>query len=152
MPGSRVADDQAADTRITEAELRAFCPTVQLRQASSTKRVFERGGDGDASRLIHQATLSEVTRSCAYEGGMLRMTVAAAGRVTPGPRGSAGTVRLPVRVFAVEGAQTLYSQTFDYPVEVTATTGATQFLFTDPNAVFPAPSSRNVVVFVEFAG
>ncbi len=143
------ADTAQQQPQLTVDELRAFCPSVSIRQSNAILSAFERGGDGDASRLRHRATLSEATRSCTYEPGIIRMNVAAAGRLVPGPRGATGTVSLPVEVFVIDRNQRVYERRFNLDVQVADVAGATQFVLNDPQISFPTPS-RNTQVFVSF--
>lgn len=131
-------------------ELRAFCPPAVLRENDANIRNFERGGDGDASRLVYQASVSEISRSCRYEGQTVTATVGLAGRVVPGPRGQTGTVTLPIRVVAMQGSNVVYSQTHQYQVQIADTAGATQFVFTDPNVTFVVPADRGVRILAGF--
>lgn len=149
LPGSGAAAEPPAD-QINVEDLRAYCPRVGLREGTAYFSTYERGGDGDRSRLVYQATIADVTRTCAYEGGMLRMTVAVAGRIIPGPKGSTGTIRMPIRIAVVQGSDVVYSQLHQYDVQVADTAGATQFVFTDTNVVFPMPPQRNVQAFAGY--
>jgi hypothetical protein len=136
--------------QITADELRAYCPRVTLRSGTAFYNSYDRGFEGDRTRIIYQASLNEVTRSCSYDGGTLTMTVAAAGRVVPGPVGRDGTISMPIRVAVVRGEEVLYSKLHTYQLPIIGSAPATQFVFSDPAAVFPAPTARNVEVFVGF--
>jgi hypothetical protein len=145
---------QAPVERVTESELRAYCPQVVLRSGTAFYNTFEPGGEGDPAKLIYQASIADVTRSCTYGEGTLTMNVAVAGKVVPGPAGSAGTISMPIRVAVTrltsEGEEVLYSQLHNYSVAVNGTTGATQFVFNDPNVTFAAPTARNIRVFAGY--
>lgn len=134
----------------TLEELGAYCPEVGLREGTSTYRSYQRGGEGDASKLTYLASIADVTRRCSYEGGNIRMNVAVAGRVVPGPVGTSGTVTMPIRVAAIQGDQVIYSELHQFEVAVADTAGATQFVFNDRNISFPMPSTRNVRIFAGY--
>lgn len=138
------------EDQIAIEELRAFCPTVALRDASATMTSYERGGDNDPARIVYRAALSEGTRSCNFSTALMGMNVAVAGRIVPGPRGTTGTVTLPIRVTVIDRSSTVYSQLHNFQVQVADTAGATQFIFSDNAVQFPVPRSRNVQVFVGF--
>jgi hypothetical protein len=129
---------------ITVDELRAFCPSVALREDNAIHRTYERGGDGDPSRVVYQASIAEVTRSCRYNGPMVTANVAVAGRVVPGPRGQTGAVTLPIRVTVMRGSEVVYSQLHQHQVQVADVAGATQFVFNDPNVTFEVPPDRGI--------
>lgn len=142
--------DARAQGKILASELRAYCPTVTLREGTAYFNSYASGGQDDQSKLIYQAAIADVTRSCSYGAGTLTLNVAVAGRVVPGPLAKPGPATMPIRVAVTHGEQVLYSQLHQYKVDVTNTSTASQFVFNDPNVTVPAPSSRNYQVFVGF--
>jgi hypothetical protein len=149
MGGGQSEASQQRETVAAE-ELRAFCPNILLREGTAYFNTYERGGEGDPSRLVHQAAIADVTRSCSYNGSDMTVNVAVAGRIVPGPRGRTGTVTMPIRVAAVRGSEVLYSQLHQFSVDVADTAGATQFIFNDPNVRFTLPADRGVRLFVGY--
>jgi hypothetical protein len=140
-----------AAPQVKESELRAFCPPVMLREGTAYFNTYERGAkDKDPAKLEYQASIGDVTRSCTYPDGLITMDVAVAGRIVPGPKGKAGTITMPIRVVVVQDGQVVYSQLHKYPVAVTDTVGATQFVFSDPAVSIPRPSTRSVVVYAGY--
>lgn len=135
---------------VVAEELRAFCPPVALRENNSIERIYERGGDGDASRVVYQASIAAVTRSCQYNGPMVTANVAVAGRVVPGPRGQMGNVTLPIRITVLRGSDVIYSQLHQHPVQIADIAGATQFVFNDPNITFELPPDRGIRIIAGF--
>jgi hypothetical protein len=135
---------------ITADELRAYCPRVTLRSGTAFYSTYERGGDGDKNKIVYQASLTDVTRSCEYSGGMLNMAVATAGRVVPGPVARDGTITMPSRIAVVRGEEVLYSKLHQYQTSIAALSPATQFVFKDPDVSIPVPTARNIEVFVGF--
>ncbi|WP_173931068.1 hypothetical protein [Chelativorans sp. Marseille-P2723] len=149
--GSQAQPGQVADTQagaIRESELRAHCPPVTLQDGTASFAIYERGGEGDPNRLVYQASISETTRTCQYAED--RMTVAVAGRVVPGPRGQPGTISMPIRIVAVRGNDVVYSELFRQSVTITDTSGATQFIFSDPNVSVPGGITRGVRILAGF--
>lgn len=149
--GSQKAQPAAppSDT-ITADELRAYCPRVTLRSGTAFYSTYERGGDGDKNKIVYQASLTDVTRSCEYSGGMLNMAVATAGRVVPGPVARDGTITMPIRIAVVRGEEVLYSKLHQYQTSIAALSPATQFVFKDPDVSIPVPTARNIEIFVGF--
>src|SRR5690349_10864301 len=92
-----------AQEKVTEAELRAFCPGVSLRDGTAYFNTYQKGGDGDATKVIYQASISDVTRTCRTTDGTMTMNVAVAGRIVPGPAFAAGTITMPIRIVATHG-------------------------------------------------
>lgn len=148
--GGGSAQAPAQDDRISIEELQAFCPRVAVRDGGAFYDSFPRNVRDDPSKLIYRATIGDMTRSCTYANGMTTITVAVAGRIIPGPLGKTGTVRVPMRVTAIQGTQVAYSQTRNHEVVVSDTAGATQFLMTETNITIPTPTTRNVAVFVGY--
>jgi hypothetical protein len=140
----------AGQTRIKESELRAFCPTVSLRDGTAFFNTYEKGGDKDASRVIYQAALTDTTRSCQHTDGTISLDVAAAGKVVPGPKYKSGNITMPVRVAVLQGDKVIYSKLHKQTVNVTSGGGATQFVFNDKGISIPSESARSVQIFVGF--
>ncbi len=142
--------DAQAQGKILASQLRAYCPTVTLREGTAYFNTYAAGGQDDPGKLVYQAAISEVTRDCTHSGGTLTMNVAVAGKVVPGPLAKPGTVTMPIRVVVTMGDQVLYSQLHQYKVQVSDVSTASQFLFNDPNVSVPEPTARNYQVFVGY--
>lgn len=139
-----------ADEELTADDLRAYCPRVTLREGTAILRTYTRNNQDNPDEIIYQATITDVTRTCKYSGGLLYMQIAAAGRVVEGPKGTAGSLELPVRVAVRQGEDVPYSQLGKIQVAVAPNAGATQFIFKDEQVALPAPTSQNLQVFVGF--
>ena len=142
--------EKAHSEQILRSELTGFCPQVTLREGTAFFTTYEKGGDGDASRAVYQASITETTRACTRPDGMLSMNIAVAGRVVPGPKANGATVTMPIRVAITEGDAVLYSQLHQFQVTIIQGQAATQFVFNDPNASIPLSSARKVTIFVGF--
>jgi hypothetical protein len=156
LGGDKNKDLAPPSDTITESELRAFCPNVELREGTAFFTKYEKGGaatettEADKTKVIHQASLGEVTRACSYSADTLTINVAASGRLVPGPKAVAGSVTLPIRVAVTSGETVLYSQLTQFPVTVDPATGAATFVFNDSNVNLPKPTDRSYRVFVGF--
>ena len=156
-------------TKISEKDLLAYCPTVTLREGTAFYSQYAKGAkktkkDEDdplanpnaqpdnSAGLIYQASITDVTRSCNYQGGMLTMTVAVAGKVVPGPMSKTGAVTLPIRIAVLRDGDVIYSNLAKYPVQVSDTSEAAQFLYSNANVTFDAPAKRNIQIFAGFDG
>lgn len=142
----------AQDERISAEELLAYCPSVQIDDADAIFTSYQGRAQDDPTKLAFQANIADATRSCTYGGGMINMTIAAAGRIVPGPAGSVGTVNLPVRVTLYVPGQEPSSRVVDFPVSVADTIGATQFVFTDTGLSIPNPTTTSVRIHIGFEG
>jgi hypothetical protein len=148
--GGGGAQAQSVDNRPTQEDLLAYCPRVDVIDSAAIHPSYQRGGDGDATKLVYQASLSEATRSCVHQGGMIGMTIAVAGRVIPGPVGTTGTINLPIRVTVFQGSTEISSQVYQHPVSIADTAGATQFVFTDTNVSVPNTGQQNIRAAIGF--
>ena len=129
---------------VRESELRAYCPSVVLREGTAVYRSYDRKAEEDPTKLIYQASISEATRSCSYAPGTITVNVALAGKVVPGPLAKSGTVTLPIRVIAVRGSELIYSQLHNFPVTIDGS-GAVQFIFSDPAVTVPSATGGEVI-------
>lgn len=140
----------AAEPKVLESELRAYCPPVKLREGTAYFNTYAKGGQDDPAKLLYQASLMDVTRTCSSAGGMMTMNVAVAGKVVPGPAGAPGNVTMPIRVAVLRGDEVLYSQLHKYQVAVGNASAATQFVFNDTGVSFPVPQGQDVQVFAGY--
>jgi hypothetical protein len=148
-----VGDKQAATAeqeKVKASDLLAYCPKVSLREGTAYFSTYAKGGQDDASKLIYQASIADVTRDCSRDSGVLTMNVAVAGKVVPGPVGTTGTITMPIRVVVLRGAEVLYSQLHQYKLQIADTSSATQFVFKDAGVSVPLPSASNYQVFAGF--
>ena len=104
----------------------------------------------DPSKIIYQASITDMTRDCTHADGQLSMKIAVAGKVVPGPMFAPGTVTMPIRIAVQHGNDVLYSQLHQYQVQVTDPTAATQFVFTDTNVVVPEPTARDYQAYAGY--
>lgn len=149
--------------KVTQDELLAYCPKVQLREGTAFFNKYRTGAkkrapdiepvDDAVARpgdIVYQASITDVTRSCTSSGGQVIMTVAAAGKIVPGDAFAAGAIVMPIRVVVLRGDEVLYSQLNQYQVQVADPTQATQFIFSDQEVVVPGPVDRSVQIFAGF--
>lgn len=147
--GGGQQQQQAQDGKVLASELRAYCPRVIVKEDMGFINQYARGGEGDPTKLSYQASIVESTRSCDRTTGMLRMNVAVAGRVVPGPAGAPGTITLPVKVSVVRGdGEVQYSQVHNVQVAVGAQ--VQQFMYNDTNVVVPIPADNTLQVIAGF--
>lgn len=143
-------ESAGADEKFTEADLRAYCPRITLREGTANFRTYTKGGEDNPDEVIYQASITDVTRTCKYRNGQLYMTVAAAGRIVNGPQARAGSVTLPVRVAITEGENVPYSNLGRLDVAVSGGNEGTQFIYKDEQVVLAEPATRNLQAYVGF--
>lgn len=139
-----------AEDPVTEDDLRAYCPRVTLNEGTAYFRTYTNGNEDNPDEVVYQALISDVTRSCKYRNGQLFIQVAAAGRVVNGPKGTGGSVTMPIRVAVKSGDALPYSRLGNFEVAVTPGAGASQYIYKDDQIVIPEPTARNVQILVGF--
>lgn len=147
---TQAAADSQEQAKVTEAELRAYCPPITLREGTAYFNTYAKGGQDDPAKVIYQASITDVTRSCNRADGTLTMNVAVAGKVVPGPAGVSGTVKMPIRVAVVRGDEVLYSKLHNFQTTVSDTSTATQFVFNDPAVSIAIPAEQNLRVYAGY--
>lgn len=140
----------AIDAVTNAAVVQGACPQIQLREGTAFYRTYEKGGDGDPSKVIYQASIADTTRQCMVNGGQITATVVASGRVVAGPAGKAGQVDVPVRVAVIDGENVLYSELQKQPVLLPENQPTAQFVFTNAAVTFPATASRTAKIYIGF--
>lgn len=149
--------------KVTATSLRAYCPKVTLREGTSYFSTYGRGGkkaadsgstdtdqQNDSSNIIYQASITDVTRDCTHANGTMTLNVAVAGKVVSGPLGKPGAVTMPIRIVVMRGTDVLYSKLHQYKVQISDTSAATQFVFSDPAIAVPEPTTANYQVFAGY--
>lgn len=144
-------NDKPEEPKVLQSELLAYCPKVTLREGTAFLNRYVKGGEGDPAKLAYQASISDVTRSCSRSGGTLSITVAAAGKVVPGPAAGPGEVTLPIRIVASQaGTTVLYSNLSQHMVALGDASAAVQFVVNDPNVSMPDPQQADIIIYVGF--
>jgi hypothetical protein len=147
--GSAQPSQQATEQRITVQELTAYCPVATVDAARAVTDSYARGGQDDPKKLLHRAAVSDVTRSCQYDGGTVTITMALAGRVVPGAAATTGQVKVPLRFVVLQDTTEIFSRTYTHDVAIADTIGATQFVISDTFSI-PTPSARNIRIYAGF--
>lgn len=132
------------------------CPFVTVREGASTWAV---NGPGEPSplNLRYQADVGRLARDCRLVGNTLVMRVGMEGRVILGPKGTPGTIDVPIRFAVVrEGPtpQTILTRSYRRTVTIAPGSGNVSFTQVDDNIAFPMPVVKadldNYVVYVGF--
>ncbi len=134
--------------KIDVATISSYCPNITLRSGTAFYNTYEKGGEQDASRIIYQASATDVTRDCQVSGDTLSLTVAMGGRVTPGPKGTPGTITMPVRVAVVDAGQVVFSELYQHQAQIGAS--ATPFVFRADGINVPKPAGRTMQIFIGY--
>lgn len=79
-------------------EVSAGCPRLTVSPHGGHLTIYEAGRAGDGLAIMHRGEITKTARECQIEPGRVTVRYGFSGRVLLGPRGHAGTVRLPVNV------------------------------------------------------
>lgn len=131
-------------------KLNAYCPTVSVLGDTNIYKTYEKGGEGQAQKLKHQATITQTARECTTLGAEMFIKVGVAGRVLAGPKGQNGKVVLPLRIVVRQNDDVLYTKLHKVPVTVTPPDRSALFAKVDEAIAIGTPQERNVRVLVGF--
>jgi hypothetical protein len=131
-----------------------YCPPVQILPGTESTTVYERGHDGDPAYIRTQGSITNTAREChALDASTLSIKLGVAGRILAGPKGSAGTVTLPLRIAVTRqhDNSVLYSKPFSVSVDLTAPDYNVEYSqVIDQVVVKVAPDDRDLIIFVGF--
>jgi len=135
----------------TRNELTDYCPRTVLREGTGSYRLYKKRASRETTEgLRYQATILKVARDCQYEQGQLNMQIGVSGRVINGPSGESGSFKMPLRVAVRVGEELVYSKLHQLDGNIPSGTNNNSFTFVDNQVSIPAPTSRNVRIFVGF--
>ncbi len=78
------------------------CPHFVVWPRDNELTIYEPGKAGDGLAIMHRGEITKTARECSIEPGRITVKYGFSGRVLLGPRGQAGTVRLPLNVFVTD--------------------------------------------------
>jgi hypothetical protein len=155
--GAGGGDSKAAQPKFTAADFAkdTYCPPVYLRDGTESLSLYERGRDGEADQVRFQASIAKTARECRLVGDTLSVKLGVSGRVIAGPKGSAGTVTLPLRIAVTKqmggDKAPLYSKLFKISVPVAPPDfGANYSQVFDQVAFKVGPEDRDLIIYVGF--
>jgi hypothetical protein len=132
------------------------CPTVAIRQGTSTYSVSAIGADPNAMNLRYQATFVQNARECKLIGTTINVRVGVEGRLILGPAGGPGQFDVPLRFAVVqEGPEPKTFVTKLRWIKVDVPPGQTNVLFTviEDELSFPMPREpRDLDAYVVYIG
>lgn len=147
----RMTARQPAEPKITEAELRAFCPPVNFADDAAFYDIYVPGHTGNPGKVVYQAVISDVTRTCRYQDDRLELTIGVAGRIVPGPAFKATTITLPIEIKVMQGTQVLFSEIGRHAVAADRKAVPVQFIYKRDSVTIPQARARTSKVYVGFA-
>ena len=97
------AQQSAAPTEPSEAQVEENCPPVTIRAGASTYAVGASGKAATGNEVRFQATIIKTARDCTKANGEITARIGIQGRVIAGPAGAPASVEIPLRVAVVQG-------------------------------------------------
>lgn len=130
----------------------AFCPPVSVRGGTEAFTVYERGHEGEPEYVRYQGSITKTARECRKTLDGFEVKVGVAGRVVVGPKGSAGTATLPVRVALTQQSTGVkFSELYKVAVTITPPVldgGFSQVVDWIP--VTATPEEKDFIIYVGF--
>jgi hypothetical protein len=144
------SEDEERPGQRALAALLDYCPPVEVKVGGPAYTIYERGGEGEPTRIRYQATFSSFPRNCTDEAGVLTIRLGIAGFLLSGPRGGPGTVTVPIHVQVIQdGTEVVLDRPL--PTQVTVAPGAVRGEFTRvEELVVPSPPRENMRVVLSF--
>jgi hypothetical protein len=100
---SRAKDAQGvAPVSVATLTTETLCPAIEIKDGTGTYRLYEKGGDGDATAVRYQANISQAARQCSDLGEEFSIKIGIAGHLLAGPKGGAGKLELPIRIAVLD--------------------------------------------------
>lgn len=126
------------------------CPPIKVRRGGEALFFYGKGKVGDARALNYQAVLDKQSRNCVASNGLITVKMGVVGRVLLGPSGSQTSVDVPIR-FAVErDGVPMYSEKYQVPTPINATTQSGEFVKVVENVAIPYTGGEDIVIWVGF--
>lgn len=145
-----VVDPTTQKVLTNSKPIRGYCPQVSILSETNVFRIYERGGEGQAESLKHQATITQTARECTTLGAEMFIKVGVAGRVLAGPKGQSTKATLPLRVVVRQNDDVLYTKLHKIPVTLTPPDRSALFAKVDEAIAIATPQERNVRILVGF--
>lgn len=123
------------------------CPRIEILPDTQTLRVTTGGDAFEEGVVRYQASLSKTARECTDGAdGSKHIRVGLAGRAISGPKGAAGTIKLPLRIAVREGDSVTYSKLHVVTVQLTDAEPSKDWVLVDSDVVATDPDSAKILV------
>ena len=132
-----------------------YCPPVVIRAGTEAMSLYEHGHEAEPDYVRFLGSIAKTARECHQNGDTVSIKLGVSGRVVAGPKGSAGTITLPLRIAVTKqvggGKGPLYSQLFKIQVSVSPPTlGADYSQVFDQVSFKMGPDDHDLIVYVGF--
>ena len=126
------------------------CPPIKVRPGAEAIYFYGKGQVGNPKDLQYQAVIDKQSRNCVVSNGLITVKMGVVGRFMLGPAGNQTSVELPLR-FAVERDEApLFSEKYEIPVALTASSQASDFVKVVENVQIPYVTGDDITIWVGF--
>lgn len=103
LPDSAPQAQSAAAPVVNSVDGKSLsCPQVVAWPNERLRTIYQSGHDGDQNFVVSRGEITKLSRECRFYAGGVVVKYGYAGRVLLGPKGSPGTVSLPVSIRAAD--------------------------------------------------
>lgn len=122
------------------------CPRIEVLPDTETLRITSGGNAFEEGVVRYQASLQKTARECQNDGQGKRIKVGLAGRAVSGPKGAAGSIKLPLRIAVREGDTITYSKLHTVTVDLTDAEPSKDWAYVASDIVVTDPDSATILV------
>jgi hypothetical protein len=145
-----VSPDEIAAQSPALPAIATECPPIKVRPGAEALFYYGKGQLGNPKDLQYQAVIDKQSRNCVVSNGLITVKMGVVGRFMLGPAGNQTSIDLPLR-FAVErDSAALFSQKYSVPVQLPASSQATDFVKVVENVQIPYVAGDDIVIWVGF--
>jgi len=131
-----------------------YCPPVEIQGGAESLVSYERGHQDDPQFVQYQDSITKTAREChPVDAHTLAIKVGIAGRVVAGPKGTTGTVTLPLRIAVASqhSGKVFFTKEYKVPVALTSNYAA-EFsqVFDDVVVDNLTEQDRDLIIYVGF--
>jgi len=126
------------------------CPVIKVRPGAEALFYYGKGQLGNANDLQYQAVIDKQSRNCVVSNGLITVQMGVVGRFLLGPAGTQTSAELPLRFAVEQGDATLFSEIYNVPVSLPASTSTTEFVKVVDNVAIPYVVGDEIVIWVGF--
>jgi hypothetical protein len=126
------------------------CPPIKVRPGGEALFFYGKGKAGNPHDLNYQAVLDKQSRNCVASNGRITVQMGVVGRVLLGPSGNQSKVDVPIRFSIERDGATLYSEKYEIPAQINASTQSGEFVKVVENVAIPYTGGEQITIWVGF--
>lgn len=153
---AQLAQAQAVQSDIVQATpnrlavLATECPEIRVRGGAEKFALYDKSGSRDAKAVRYQAVIDKVSRNCTVSDGLISVNMGVLGRLLVGPKGTSGTIDVPVRFAVQRDELAVFSEKYVLPVTIAPPDQGQEFIKVVENVTIPYVGGENILIWVGF--